>query len=263
MEQKKLLLVAISVGVFLVIAIGAAVLVFGSGGSSSVMASTRVISPGTPAVQEPQVNLYPAVVHTPAYAAPAENPPDPVAGTAQGAAQQPQVNPPVVNQGKDTEAAGDSSVVINVTRPSTAAVPDVPPVVKQVNQPVPKTTAPASPAPASKPASSSAQTAPAPKSSPAPAAQPAPSKPAPKINDDFWVQTGSFSTITRAEGVKDTLAAKGITSIIENRVLDSTTYYRVRVGPYTSKNEADYWLGLIRSINGFENSLVLASQSVR
>jgi len=81
--------------------------------------------------------------------------------------------------------------------------------------------------------------------------------------DDFWVQAGSFSTIARAEGVKDTLANKGITSIIENRVLDGTTYYRVRVGPYTSKNEADYWLGLIQSINGFESSQVWQSQSTR
>jgi DedD protein len=70
------------------------------------------------------------------------------------------------------------------------------------------------------------------------------------------VQTGSFSTVARAEAVKDTLSAKGITSLVENREVQGKTYFRVRVGPYTSKNEADYWLALIKSIHGFEESLV-------
>jgi DedD protein len=70
------------------------------------------------------------------------------------------------------------------------------------------------------------------------------------------VQTGSFSTIARAEAVKDTLSAKGIASLVENREVQGKAYFRVRVGPYVSKNEADYWLALIKSINGFEESLV-------
>ena len=63
--------------------------------------------------------------------------------------------------------------------------------------------------------------------------------------------------------MKESLASKGIASVIENRVMDGTTYYRVRVGPYTSKNEADYWLSLIKSINGFEDSQVRQTQSRR
>jgi DedD protein len=62
--------------------------------------------------------------------------------------------------------------------------------------------------------------------------------------------------VARAEAVKDTLSAKGITSLVENREMEGKTYFRVRVGPYTSKNEADYWLALIKSIHGFEESLV-------
>jgi DedD protein len=68
--------------------------------------------------------------------------------------------------------------------------------------------------------------------------------------------------MSRAQGARETLAAKGITSIIENRDVNGTTFFRVRVGPYTSKNEADYWLALIKNINGFENSQVWQTQSI-
>jgi DedD protein len=81
------------------------------------------------------------------------------------------------------------------------------------------------------------------------------------VYDTYWVQTGSFSTQNKAEGVKEILASKGITSIVENRNVDGKIFYRVRLGPYTSPREADYWLALIKTINGFEDSQVWKSQS--
>jgi DedD protein len=80
------------------------------------------------------------------------------------------------------------------------------------------------------------------------------------VYDAYWVQTGAFSTQNKAEGVKDALASKGITSIVENRDVDGKLFYRVRIGPYTSPNEANYWLALIKTINGFEESQVWKSQ---
>jgi DedD protein len=68
--------------------------------------------------------------------------------------------------------------------------------------------------------------------------------------------------MARAEGVKETLASKGIASIIENREVDGIPRFRVRVGPYTSQDEADYWLRLIKEI-GFTDSMVWRSQSRR
>jgi len=79
---------------------------------------------------------------------------------------------------------------------------------------------------------------------------------------DYWVQTGAFSTVSNAEGVKEALASKGIASIIDNRIIDGRPLFRVRVGPYTSANEANYWLALIKSIDGFENSQIRQSQSL-
>jgi DedD protein len=100
------------------------------------------------------------------------------------------------------------------------------------------TKAPASVSPAAKPAATAA-------------------KPArPKVQQDYWVQTGAFSAKIRAEGAKETLADKGITSIIDDREVDGKTWYRVRVGPYTSETEARYWLALVQSIDGFDGSQV-------
>jgi DedD protein len=77
------------------------------------------------------------------------------------------------------------------------------------------------------------------------------------------VQTGAFTAIIRAEDAKETLASKGITSIIENRQIDGLTWYRVRLGPYTSESEAKYWLALVQSIDGFAGSQVRQTPSVQ
>jgi DedD protein len=150
-------------------------------------------------------------------------------------------------QGDDFYIGGNGGgTVISVPKPSTAAVPDAPPVERAVPAPVQTAPKPAAPAPA-----------------PIVQTQSRPATVQTKVYNDYWVQTGAFSTIAKAEGVKDTLTSKGITSIIENREVDGRTVFRVRVGPYTSQNEANYWLSLIKSISGFEDSQVRQTQSRR
>ena len=79
--------------------------------------------------------------------------------------------------------------------------------------------------------------------------------PARTIND-YWIQTGAYSAIVRAEDAKELLASKGFISIIETRVIDGRNLYRVRLGPYTSEREANYWLALVRAIDGFSDSQI-------
>jgi DedD protein len=93
---------------------------------------------------------------------------------------------------------------------------------------------------------------------PAPAAKPAADSP--KTRNNYWVQTGAFSTKVRAEGAKESLASKGIISSIDNRDIDGKTWYRVRVGPDMSENEAKYWLALVKSIDGFTDSQIRQTQ---
>jgi len=149
-------------------------------------------------------------------------------------------------------AAASNVTTLTIPAPRSVAVPDV-----QVS--------PARQSPKAKPAPVQAAEAPKESKQLAPAAvKPAAAKPAaekPKTgktydNSNFWIQTGAFTTIKYAEGAKDYLAARGITSIIEDPVINGKTWYRVRVGPYTTRDEANYWLALVKSIDGFAASQV-------
>ncbi|MDR3139745.1 MAG: SPOR domain-containing protein [Treponema sp.] len=208
-----------------------------------------------------------------------------------------QRQPLILTEPAPAGSSGGSNTVISVPQPVIAGIPEVPPAgasasnapARPAAQTAPAAAAPVPdvPAPAAAPAPA-AQAAPPAAAQPTPAARP-PSAPAvpprPKVStpaarstpvasrttkatvqplagrNNYWVQTGSFSTKTRAEGAKDMLAAKGITPIIENRDVNGKTFFRVRVGPYTSQNEADYWLALIKNISGFEESQIWISQS--
>jgi DedD protein len=238
MEKKKLLLVAISVGVFLVIVIGASILVFSPRTPSPAAAAMRPAKP-VPAekVEEPSV-----VSETPATVNAVElvKSFDDIQGLQTPPEDKAQDNVfyiygenPSEVVTVDRSAPAGNRLIVDVPRPSAPAVPDTPRAARPA------------PAPA-------ARTTPAPRAAAPAAKTPAPSR----AQDNYWVQTGSFSTVARAEAVKDTLSAKGIKSLVENREVQGKTYFRVRVGPYTSKNEADYWLALIKSIHGFEESLV-------
>jgi cell division protein FtsN len=73
---------------------------------------------------------------------------------------------------------------------------------------------------------------------------------------EYWIQTGSYTNQTRAQGVKEELAKKGVASVITSKEINSKTYFRVRIGPYSSKSEAQKFLEWIRSMHGFSNSYI-------
>ncbi|OHE64222.1 MAG: hypothetical protein A2001_00090 [Treponema sp. GWC1_61_84] len=81
--------------------------------------------------------------------------------------------------------------------------------------------------------------------------------------DEFWVQTGSFSAKVRADDASVQLKTKGITSLVETKDVNGKTFYRVRLGPYSSKNEADYWLALVKTVDGFGESYVSMTKAKR
>jgi DedD protein len=153
---------------------------------------------------------------------------------------------------------------LTVPIPETAAVPNAP--IAQTRKPsTVNLSAAQSAAPANPPAVQSVAVAV--KSAPSPkAAAKSPAKAvanSTKTPSNYWVQTGAFSTKIRAEGAKESLASKGITSIIDNRDINGKTWYRVRVGPYISETEANYWLALVKSIDGFAESQIRTTQAVQ
>jgi DedD protein len=258
MEKKKLLLVAVSVGVVLVIVIGASILVFSPAKPTGYQTTTAARP--VPAGYSTPASVDPAdmVRNAEGYQGLQTPPPSTTAFSETNIYINGETSDPGITFDQGTDETTKTQLVISVARPTAAAVPDAPSPL------------PAQPAAASSGTSTAVkQTAPA-------AAKPATAVPVPvkttvpasnttaaqgKVYDVYWVQTGSFSAKVRADGVRETLASKGINSVIENRDVNGATYYRVRVGPYTSPHEADYWLTLIKSIEGFEDSQVWKSLS--
>jgi DedD protein len=276
MEKKKLLLVAVSVGIFLVIVISAAILIFTPKApeTETVVSANRPIAAGVSGTLPPQT---PIQQMTPERTQPATvDAADMVRNTdgIQGIQSPPQATAVQENHFyingetpsdayvvEKTDGSTATRVVINVPKPSTAAVPDTPSggtPTGGIPAASPARSAPRQTAPVSRPAASVAP----PKTSAPAAARPA-AMPQTRTYNDYWVQTGAFSAKVRAEGAKETLSSKGIASIIENREVDGKTWYRVRVGPYTSENEASYWLALVKSIDGFAGSQIRQTQSRR
>ena len=269
MEKKKLLLVAVSVGVVLLIIIGIPLLIITPRSHST---PTSLASPPQPIAYAPGINqgLNSATL-TPI---PEFHNDQPIFNEV--------VDPPLyvdylppnetsLPRASSRPTAEVSSVTtITIVPPETAAVPNTPPprASSQTRQPAapvkltPVAATAAKPAPAKetapKPAPAAAPKASSTNAGTNVAAKPAakPSAETAKTNNNYWVQTGAFSTQVRAEGAKESLASKGITSIIDNRDIDGKTWYRVRVGPYTSETEANYWLALVKSIDGFAESQI-------
>ena len=64
---------------------------------------------------------------------------------------------------------------------------------------------------------------------------------------EYWIQTGSFSSREYAENAQDIIASYKIESEIFTKEVNGKTWYRVRMGPYKTKTEADYWKTAISS----------------
>ena len=84
------------------------------------------------------------------------------------------------------------------------------------------------------------------------------SAPAPqKINVlEYWIQAGSFASRSRAESSSQILSEKGFSNLITIKTVDKEDYFRVRMGPYTSKAEAQKFLNWVKGIDAYENSYI-------
>jgi len=115
---------------------------------------------------------------------------------------------------------------------------------------------------------------------PAPKAEPAKTviakketKPAPKVQENkktetkaevktaakaitrYWVQVAAYTNKKTAENAREALTSNKITSdIFTYQDTKNRLFYRVRVGPYTTKSEAEYWQAKIAKIDDFKDS---------
>ena len=80
-------------------------------------------------------------------------------------------------------------------------------------------------------------------------------KPAPSAPSKFWVQVAAYSNKKGAETARQALGTNQIQAdIFTYRDTKDNLFYRVRVGPYTTKSEAEYWRQKITKISEFSNA---------
>ena len=79
-------------------------------------------------------------------------------------------------------------------------------------------------------------------------------KPAPKpaVPETYWIQAGSYEVKKSADDARSILEANKIPNeVFTYKDAKGKLFYRVRVGPYTTKSEAEYWQKRISLINEF------------
>jgi DedD protein len=103
------------------------------------------------------------------------------------------------------------------------------------------------------------------------AAAPTPKKAAPKAApkagsvkvDEYWIQVGSFTSRGRADELKDSLAEQGLAALITVKDTAGKTYYRVRIGPYSTDAEAKGWLARVKELPGCSEAGVWKSPTLK
>jgi cell division septation protein DedD len=141
--------------------------------------------------------------------------------------------------------------LLGTTTPPAEPEPVSEPVAEE---PAEETAAPAPPAPRVPPAAapSTPTTTPPTTAPPSPATQkPVASRPAPAVTDGWFVQIGAYRSRQNADRQARELVAKGYAAAVS----PSGAYFRVRVGPFAQKPEADRISARLKSEEGTESSV--------
>ena len=90
-------------------------------------------------------------------------------------------------------------------------------------------------------------------------------KPAPQTKTvsvkEYSIQVGAFSNRDRVEELNEVLKEKGLAGQVS--FADGPKLYRLRIGPYTNQEEAQKFLSWVRSIDGFQNSMIFERMATR
>ncbi|MFW5741914.1 MAG: SPOR domain-containing protein [Spirochaetota bacterium] len=146
------------------------------------------------------------------------------------------------------------SAATDAPRPDSAAAESAP---RPAREPAPSETAPADRPPEPKPAETAART-------PAPAARP--SAEAPPSDDEladraYWVQVISSPSRATVEKAQQTLREHQLGSRVLTKEIGGKAYFRLRLGPFAVREEAEKFLGWVTEIDGFDDSMIFVDYS--
>ncbi|MBF9014726.1 MULTISPECIES: SPOR domain-containing protein [unclassified Oceanispirochaeta] len=79
----------------------------------------------------------------------------------------------------------------------------------------------------------------------------------------FWIQVGSYSSLTKAESVSDSLKSRGLTTTVQSKSVGGNAVFRVRIGAFNTKAEADKFSVQVKGLEGYEESFVIQSPMIK
>ena len=84
-----------------------------------------------------------------------------------------------------------------------------------------------------------------------------------KKSTQYWIQVASLTSRKNADSARAVLGENKITAdVFTYKDTSDKLYYRVRVGPYTTKSEAEYWRSEIAKIDSFASSQSYVTSTV-
>ncbi len=109
-----------------------------------------------------------------------------------------------------------------------------------------------------------------PEKTPAAIVKPAESKPVPppvsykEVTEEiYWLQVGSFPNSVSADNLRASLKARGIESVMQTREVNGTLYYRVRIGAFSDKKEAEAYEEKLASLSEIDGVTLYTDRITR
>ena len=255
MEQKKTLWIIAASGVFLLVVIGAALLLNAPSSNAPATASITTIdtTPVAAKVEEPVISP----VETPASMTALDS--NTLAFQNIESGEQPAADSAVVDGQIAAANAAPAQTMIELNTNASSAVT----ATSRAGQEALSNAGASSSAstiytgnPGASDASKVAAAAPSKSASLAPkkkVAAPAPKAPA--LSSKYWVQAASFTNKKSADSARATLDDNKIPAeVFTYKDNKDKLFYRVRVGPYTTKSEAEYWKTRVCKIDLFKDT---------
>ncbi|QTQ13577.1 SPOR domain-containing protein [Treponema parvum] len=284
MEQKKILWIIAATGVFLLVVIGAAIILYSpSNYPAPAVASLHVPVQPAPGAQ-PTAQVQTPTDPSSTEFVPRNTYPEAPSGQLQGQDRLQQIGELTVISGTtnvygvnapDRATTIDLNTLKNMDEKNGYAaqtIPETPtdPVVDsnktvskavdradnvKTQKPAVSAKTPVKPAPAK---TGSASSTAAGKAKPVTKSTVKAASPAPK----YWVQAAAFSTKKSADNAREILSENKIQAeIFTYTDSKKQVVYRVRIGPYTTKSEAEYWKNKIVQIEQFKDSKAYITDS--
>jgi cell division septation protein DedD len=79
----------------------------------------------------------------------------------------------------------------------------------------------------------------------------------------WWIQVASFSSSFKAESMSETLYMKGFPTSIQTQVVNGKTWYRIRVGAFGSKAEADSFQKKLENLPEIDSPIIVKGTIIR